>query len=125
MKTNKQFTIDIEIAEKLTSTNASQLVNTLLKEYFDLRQGKNTLKDEKKAVFDAISKKKSFFLKKLRLLMSGIPLVLIIFARHGLKLGMKGLRSWISIPTLTIGASELCLRMLREGSKSFVSMESY
>lgn len=95
MKTGKLFTIDVEIAEKLQNINASQLVNGLLKEYFDVRSDKNTLKEEKKAVFDAISKKKSNFLKKLKLLMSGMHLVLIIFARHGLKQGWRCLQLFL------------------------------
>ena len=86
MKTSKLFTIDVEIAERLKNTNASLLVNGLLKEYFDLRSDKNTLKEEKIAVFDAISKKKSNFLKRLRLLKSGIHLILITFRENGFKL---------------------------------------
>jgi len=125
MKTNKQFTIDIEIAEKLKNTNASQLVNTLLKEYFDLRQGKNTLKDEKKAVFDAISKKKSNFLKKLRLLMSGTPLVWTIFRKIGLRLGWTSLRGLISIPMWRIEDSERFLEILKEDINYFESTGNY
>ena len=89
MKTSKLFTIDVDLAERLKNTNASSIVNTLLKEYFELRSGKNTLKDEKKAVFDAISKKKSNFRERLRLLMSGTDLVWIILRRHGLKPGIR------------------------------------
>ena len=58
MKTNKQFTIDVDIAERLKQTNASQLINTLLKEYFEVRSDKNTLLDEKTAVKDKDLKKK-------------------------------------------------------------------
>jgi len=72
MKTGKLFTLDIEIAEKLKNLNASKLVNTLLKEHFDARGGKNTLKEQKKAVYDAISKKKERFLKKLGFLRRGM-----------------------------------------------------
>ena len=75
MKTSKLFTIDVDLAERLKNRNGSELVNGLLKEYFELRSDKNTLKEEKKAVFDAISKKKSNFLKKLRSLMHGIRLI--------------------------------------------------
>lgn len=92
MKTSKLFTIDVDLAERLKNTNGSAIVNTLLKEYFELRSDKNTLRDEKKAVFDAISKKKSNFLKKLRLLMNGIHLVLITFRKHGLRRAWKVLR---------------------------------
>ena len=89
MKTSKLFTIDVDLAEKLKNVNGSAIVNTLLKEHFELRTGKNTLRDEKKAVFDAISKKKSNFQKKLRSLMNGIHLVWIILRRHGLRPGIR------------------------------------
>lgn len=92
MKVARNYTIDYELLEKMQNLNASELINTLLKEYFELRSDKNTLKDEKKAVFDAISKKKSNFLKKLRLLIHGIHLALIIFLRHGFGRGKKFLQ---------------------------------
>lgn len=115
MKTNKQFTIDIEIAERLKNTNASQLVNTLLKEYFELRSDKNTLKEEKKAVFDAISKKKSYFLKKLRLLMNGIHLVWITFLKHGLRRGWNVLQEIPSALTLQAGGFQHLQQASKEG----------
>lgn len=92
MKTNKQFSIDVEIAEKLKDVNASKLISGLLKEHFDLRKGKNTLKEEKMAVLASISKKKKNFLRRLRLLLSGIRSILIILVRNGLKNGRKFLR---------------------------------
>ncbi|GAI23827.1 unnamed protein product, partial [marine sediment metagenome] len=61
MKTSKLFTIDAEIAEKLKKTNASQLVNKLLQEFFEVRSDKNTLLDEKNALLNHFSKKKSLF----------------------------------------------------------------
>lgn len=64
MKTGKLFTIDVEIAEKLTNLNASKLVNELLKEYFQYRTGKNSLKEQKQAILKEIFKKKSKFLQK-------------------------------------------------------------
>lgn len=87
MKTSKMFTIDVEIAQKLDNINASALTNRLLKEYFDLKSDKNTLIEEKKAVFNDVSKKKNFFLKKLGLLMNGIALILIDFLKCGSELG--------------------------------------
>lgn len=89
MKTSKLFTIDTEIAEKLKVINGSKLVNGLLKEYFELRSDKNTLLEEKTAVLTSISKKKSLFLKRLRLLRNGIRLVLITIPKHGLRRGVK------------------------------------
>ncbi|HEC65387.1 MAG TPA: hypothetical protein ENI23_08835 [bacterium] len=85
MKTGKLFTIDVEIAEKLQNLNASSLVNGLLKEYFELRSDKNTLKDEKTAVLQSINKKKRYFLKKLKLLKSGIHCLWIIFRANGFR----------------------------------------
>ncbi len=73
MKTGKLFTIDVEIAEKLKNVNASQLVNELLREYFEHRIGKNSLREQKEAILKDISKKKSRFRKKFGLSLSGIP----------------------------------------------------
>ena len=107
MKTSKLFTIDTDLAERLKNTNASAIVNALLKEYFELRSGKNTLKDEKKAVFDAISKKKRYFREKLRLLIRGIHLVWTILRKYGLRRGRKVLRE---VPyLLTLPEEELKL----------------
>ncbi len=92
MKTSRLFTIDIDIAERLKNLNASELVNRLLKGHFEVYSAKNTLLDEKKAVLSSISKKKRYFLKKLRLLMRGRPLVWTIFQRHGLRRALKYLR---------------------------------
>jgi len=114
MKTSKLFTIDVDLAERLKNTNASKIVNGLLKEYFELRSGKNTLKDEKKAVFDAISKKKSNFQKKLKLLMSGIPLVWTIFRKRGFELGWKSLRTLLLIRILPIENSKRYLEALKK-----------
>lgn len=86
MKTGKLFTIDVEIAEKLQNLNASQLVNGLLHEYFELRSDKNTLKEEKKAVLASIMKKKSYFPGRLKSLMSGKPSKSIDTERNGSKL---------------------------------------
>lgn len=72
MKTGKLVTIDVEIAEKLKGINASRLINGLLIEYFDLKQGKNTVIEEKKAVLNAIKIKKNISLKILRSLRHGI-----------------------------------------------------
>lgn len=99
MKTGKLFTIDVEIAEKLKNLNGSKLVNTLLMEYFEHRSGKNSLKEEKEAVFKALSKKKSKFLEKLRSLINGMDLAWIIFARHGLRQGLKVLQDLKSLNT--------------------------
>lgn len=104
MKTGKLFTIDVEIAEKLKNLNGSKLVNDLLKEYFELRTGKNTLKDEKEAVLKDILKKKSNFRKKLRSFLNGIHLTWIIFARHGLK---KGLRILQDLKSSSISGNEI------------------
>lgn len=103
MKTSKLFTIDTELAERLKNLNASELVNTLLNEYFEIRSSKNTLLEEKKAVFDSISKKKKLFLKRLRLLKNGIHLILITFRRDGLRQGLKVLREIPYAFTLKVG----------------------
>lgn len=89
MKTSKLFTIDIELAERLKNVNGSQIVNTLLKEYFAIRSDKSSVLDEKTAVLEQIKKKKSNFLRTLRLLLSSIHSGLIILLKDGLKL-VKG-----------------------------------
>ena len=85
MKTGKLFTIDVEIAERLQNLNASALVNGLLKEYFELRSDKNTLKEEKTAVLKSIVKKKSNFLRRLKLLKLGMSSVWITFRKNGFR----------------------------------------
>lgn len=116
MKTGKLFTIDVELAEKLKNINGSGLVNELLKEYFELRSDKNTLKEEKEAIYKQVIKKKSNFLKKLRLLMSGIHLSLITLRRHGLKHGLIILRAEKFFLTLTEEALKHLLEHLKQPS---------
>lgn len=123
MKTSKLFTIDIDLAERLKNVNGSAIVNTLLKEYFELRSGKNTLRDEKKAVFDAIVKKKSNFPKKLRLLMSGIHLVLITFRKHGLKRGWRSLQDLLLIRMWRTEDWEHYLKNLKKDTNYFKNTE--
>ena len=91
MKTNKQFTIDVDIAERLKETNASQLINSLLREHFEVRSQKNTLLEEKKSVLVQISKKKSLWRRTYELLMSGKLSILITLQRFGLSRAIKSL----------------------------------
>lgn len=67
MKTSKLFTIDIEIAERLTTIdNSSALVNELLGEYFRVRSGKRTGLEQKKAIITDLKKKPKQLIKNLR-----------------------------------------------------------
>lgn len=91
MKTSKLFTIDVELAERLKNTNASELVNSLLKEHFEVRSEKNTLLDQKKAALDQIIKKKERFRRILRLLNNLKLSILIILRRFGLEHALKNL----------------------------------
>jgi len=91
MKTSKLFTLDADIAERLQNINASNLVNRLLKEHFEIYSSKNTLLDEKNAIIKQIIKKKSQLLKRLRLLRSGKLSGLIDFLRYGLEHAKKSL----------------------------------
>ncbi len=91
MKTSKLFTLDADIAERLQNINASNLVNRLLKDYFSVFSSKNTLLDEKKALYNQVLKKKERFLKTLRLLMSGKLSNLTDFLRYGLEHAKKSL----------------------------------
>ena len=118
MKTSKLFTIDVEIAERLKNMNGSELTNRLLKEYFELRSDKSTLKDEKTAILKQLSKKKSNFLKKLRLLMNGILMALITLRRHGLKHGRIILRAEKYFPILTEEALKHLSKHLQQHAAS-------
>jgi len=124
MKTGKLFTIDVEIAERLKNINASQLVNGLLKEYFELRSDKNTLKEEKKAVLSSIIKKKDNFLKRLRSFPNGIRLILIITLKHGLKQGWRSLKLLWLKPTLTEEGVKYFLQTLSKVTRSGKETES-
>jgi len=125
MKTSKLFTIDIDLAERLKNVNGSAIVNTLLKEYFELRSDKNTLKDEKKAVFDAISKKKSNFLKRLKLWKSGSHLIWITFRENGFKLekGYLHLVKFLFIGT--VEELELRFKTFKERLSCEINMENF
>ena len=125
MKTSKLFTIDVDIAERLKNINGSELANRLLKEYFELRSDKNTLKDEKKAVLSLIIKKKNNFLKKLRLLMSGIRLAWIIMRGLGLKQGWNFLRELISILIYKEEESISLQQLYLKHSSYLETMETY
>ena len=108
MKTSKLFTINVDVADRLKNLNASELVNRLLLEYFELKVDKNTLKEEKTAVLKAIIKKKRYFPKKLRSLINGIRTIWIIIAKYGLKQGLMaslGMR-----PSLILGEGTLILK---------------
>ena len=118
MKTGKLFTIDVEIAERLKNINASQLVNGLLKEYFELRSDKNTLQEEKKAVLSHLLKKKESFLKRLRSFPNGIHLILTFTLRHGLKQGWRALQLIRLDPTLTQEGVKYFLKTLSEVTRS-------
>lgn len=87
MKTNQTFTIDVDIAERLKGLdNQSNTINTLLKEYFEIRGDKSSILEEKEAVLSNLKKKTSNFLKTLRLLKSSIHSGLIILLKDGCRL---------------------------------------
>ena len=92
VKVARTYTIDHELVEKLQNLNASELINQLLVEHFQIYSKKNTLLDEKQAVIKQILKKKDRFPKKLRLLKSGLILIWTITQRYGLKQGLTSLR---------------------------------
>ena len=125
MKTGKLFTIDVEIAERLKNINASGLVNGLLKEYFELRSDKNTLKEEKKAVLSHLLKKKESFLKRLRSFPNGIHLILTIMLRYGLKQGWRSLQLVRLDPTLTVEGVKYFLTKLSKVTGSGEKTESF
>lgn len=86
MKTSKLFTIDVELAERLTRMdNASALINNLLKEYFELRGEKDTFFDQKRAVISDLKKNLKCITKKSKLLLSLKSLISIISRSIGLK----------------------------------------
>lgn len=85
MKTSKLFTIDVELAERLKSLNASRIVNELLKEYFEIRSDKSSILEEKEAVLEQLKQKKNVFQRILRSLRHSIRSGLIFLVRGGLK----------------------------------------
>lgn len=90
MKTSKLFTIDTEIAEKLSNIdNSSALVNELLCEYFDVRSNKSSVVEEKKAIISNLKKKADKFSKKSRFLMSLRSYISTAFRFIGLKMRGK------------------------------------
>jgi hypothetical protein len=51
MKINKNFTLDIDLVEKLNKIdNSSRLVNDLLSDYFSIMSEKNTIFEQKQAI---------------------------------------------------------------------------
>lgn len=101
MKTARTFTIDVPIAERLLHLdNQSDVVNKLLKEYFEIKGDRSTLLDEKQAVLRQMAKKKDSFPKTLRLLLSSIRSGLIILLDDGLKLVGKSRKIKKSDPML-------------------------
>lgn len=67
MKTSKLFTIDTELAERLSKIdNASALINQLLNEYFRVRADKTTMFEQKKAIITDLKKKHVILRRKLR-----------------------------------------------------------
>lgn len=64
MKVTKPFCIDAELIEELKKTNASLLVNSLLKEHFDAETKPNLIK--LKQIFSEKTQKKKILLKELR-----------------------------------------------------------
>ena len=121
MKVARTYTIDHNLVERMQNLNASELINTLLKEYFELRSDKNTLRDEKKAVLDSILKKKSNFLKNLRSLLSGSHLKSKDLRGDGL---LHGERNSIFMKTPKNILNRTIL-MLKKGSSSTEDTEKY
>ena len=125
MKTSKLFTIDVEIAEKLKNTNASELVNRLLKAELEFRSGKSTLLDEKKAEMKSFLKKKRDYRKKLRLLSRWMSVGWTISRRYGLKVALKNRQYWKYQPILTGERLRFLLPLSFVLGKSFVNAPRY
>lgn len=86
MKTSKLFTIDTELAEKLSKyDNASALVNSLLYDHFAIRPDKNTLFEQKRALMSNLKKKPKILGRKLKFWGTLRNLISIIFALPGSK----------------------------------------
>jgi len=68
MKTSRLFTIDTDLADRLSKVgNASALINDLLKDHFSIRANKNTIFDEKQAIMSNLKKKLGKLIRKLGL----------------------------------------------------------
>ncbi|MBA7662234.1 hypothetical protein ES703_70260 [subsurface metagenome] len=68
MKVARTYTLDHEIVSKLQNINASELINRLLKDYFEAYSGKNTLLDEKNALYNQVLKKKRQISKEIKII---------------------------------------------------------
>ena len=107
MKVARTYTLDQEIVEKLANLNASDLINRLLRDHFEIYSTKNNLLDEKQAIIKQVLKKKDRFLKRLRLLRSGLHSILITMQRFGSELVKKSLRLLKYQHTSTTEASQI------------------
>ena len=105
MKVARTYTLDHEIVERLVNLNASDLINRLLKEHFEVYSSKNTLLDEKQASFKQLFKKKRNFRKRLELLKSGKTLGLIIIRNFGSRVAKKNQQLMKFLLTLRTGSS--------------------
>lgn len=124
MKVARTYTIDHEIVEKMKNLNASDLINRLLVEHFQAYKPNNSLLDEKQAIIKQILKKKDRFLKRLKLLSSGMTLNLIILRKLGLKLVRKSQVFLKSLPTLKIEVCRSPQQNLKKQSSSIINLEN-
>ena len=104
MKVARTYTLDHEIVERLTNLNASDLINTLLKDHFAAFSPKNTILDTKRESFKQLFKKKRNFSKKLKSLKNGTASILITIQSFGLKLVNKSQQFLKFLPTLRTGS---------------------
>lgn len=86
MKYHKTITIDADIEDRLSRIeNASSLINTLLRDYFNVRGEKHTFFDQKRAVISDLKKNLNHITKKSKLLLILKNLISTILQSIGLK----------------------------------------
>lgn len=86
MKTSKLFTIDTELAERLSGEdNASALINQLLSDYFKIRRDNKGVFEQKKAIVSDLKKKLKLLIRNLKYWRNSIPWAWTIFALFGSK----------------------------------------
>lgn len=105
MKVARTYTLDHEIVERLVNINASDLINTLLKDHFSAFSKKNTILEGKKESFKQLFKKKRNFPGKLKSWKNGIVCFLITIRNFGLNLVRKNQQEKKSKLTLTTETS--------------------
>jgi len=125
MKVARNFTIDLDLIEKMQNINSSELINRLLKDHFLSYNPKNTLLDEKQSTMKQILKKKDRFQKRSRSLRSGINSIWITLLRNGSKQGKAILQFMKSLHTLRVEVSRSTQQNLKKQSISTINSENY